>query len=80
MEVMDALNGVLENLFPPMSFVFAVVVLAAILGGILVVIGEKGRGIGYLLAALVGGAILGVIAGDINKAAGFLSGLGVSLR
>jgi len=76
--VMDVMVAALqEDLFPPRELVFAVVLFAVVLGGVLIAIGERERGIDYLVVALLGGALLGVLAAGFGTASRFLSGLGL---
>jgi len=79
-KVVNILNQVLYDLAPPKSFVLAVMILAVALGGVLIAIGEKDRGITYLVVALVAGGLLAVIAGSVDNAVNFLNGLGLGIR
>ncbi len=42
---------------PPRAVIFAVTTLGLVLGGLLIAIGERDRGVGYLVAALLGGIL-----------------------
>ncbi|MGC8877490.1 hypothetical protein [Thermus sp.] len=45
------------SLVPPKGVILAATTLGLTLGGVLIAIGERDRGIGYLVAALVGGIL-----------------------
>ncbi|MGC8904963.1 hypothetical protein [Thermus sp.] len=45
------------SLVPPKGVILAATTLGLTLGGVLIAIGERDRGIGYLIAALVGGIL-----------------------
>jgi hypothetical protein len=45
------------SLVPPKGVILAAITLGLTLGGVLIAIGERDRGIGYLIAALVGGIL-----------------------
>jgi len=78
-QVAEIMEDLLRDLFPPPELIFAVVLFAVVLGGVLIAIGERERGIDYLVVALLGGALLAVV-GSFSGALGFLKGLGVLPR
>ncbi len=45
------------SLNPPRGVILAVTTLGLALGGLLIAIGERERGVGYLIAALLGGIL-----------------------
>ncbi|GLV48717.1 hypothetical protein TJA_18200 [Thermus sp. LT1-2-5] len=57
MEVARQFADLVESLVPPRGFILALVAFAVVMGGLLIAIGEKDRGILYLIAALLGGIL-----------------------
>lgn len=57
MEVASHFAQLVGSLMPPKGFLLAVVALAVVMGGVLIAIGERDRGITYLIAALLGGIL-----------------------
>ena len=45
------------SLEPPKGVILAITTLGLALGGLLIAIGERDRGVGYLIAALLGGIL-----------------------
>lgn len=45
------------SLEPPKAVILAITTLGLALGGLLIAIGERDRGVGYLIAALLGGIL-----------------------
>lgn len=56
-EVVSAMKDLVMSLEPPKALVFAITTLGLALGGLLIAIGERDRGVGYLIAALLGGIL-----------------------
>lgn len=56
-EVASAMNGLVLSVEPPKALVFAITTLGLALGGLLIAIGERDRGVDYLIAALLGGIL-----------------------
>lgn len=56
-EVASAMKDLVMSLEPPKALVFAITTLGLALGGLLIAIGERDRGVGYLIAALLGGIL-----------------------
>ncbi|ETN89551.1 hypothetical protein TNMX_01120 [Thermus sp. NMX2.A1] len=57
MEVARQFADLVGSLVPPRGFILALVAFAVVMGGLLIAIGEKDRGILYLIAALLGGIL-----------------------
>lgn len=57
MDVALAMRDLLGTLEPPKALVFAVTTLGLTLGGLLIAIGERERGVGYLVVAALGGIL-----------------------
>ncbi len=57
MEAAEAMRELVLSLNPPRGFILAVTTLGLVLGGLLIAIGERERGVGYLIAALLGGIL-----------------------
>ena len=51
------MGNLVSSLEPPRALVFAITTLGLALGGLLIAIGERDRGVGYLIAALIGGIL-----------------------
>ncbi len=57
MEVANAMRELVLSLKPPEGVILAITTLGIALGGFLIAIGERERGVGYLIAALLGGIL-----------------------
>ncbi|GAA6732095.1 hypothetical protein YIM73518_18590 [Thermus brockianus] len=57
MEAVDAMKDLVMSLAPPKAVILAITTLGLALGGLLIAIGERDRGVGYLIAALLGGIL-----------------------
>ncbi|GGM99552.1 hypothetical protein GCM10007092_11850 [Thermus composti] len=57
MEAVDAMKDLVVSLEPPKAVILAITTLGLALGGLLIAIGERDRGVGYLIAALLGGIL-----------------------
>ncbi|WP_202819534.1 hypothetical protein [Thermus thermophilus] len=51
------MKALLMSLEPPKAVILAITTLGLALGGLLIAIGERDRGVGYLIAALLGGIL-----------------------
>ncbi|BCZ90773.1 hypothetical protein [Thermus thermophilus] len=57
MEAVDTMKNLVVSLEPPKAVILAITTLGLALGGLLIAIGERDRGVGYLIAALLGGIL-----------------------
>ncbi|BDG25246.1 hypothetical protein [Thermus thermophilus] len=57
MEAVDTMKDLVVSLEPPKAVILAITTLGLALGGLLIAIGERDRGVGYLIAALLGGIL-----------------------
>ncbi|TFU16048.1 hypothetical protein E0489_07535 [Thermus tengchongensis] len=51
------MKDLVMSLEPPKAVILAITTLGLVLGGLLIAIGERDRGVGYLIAALLGGIL-----------------------
>ncbi|AEG34419.1 hypothetical protein Ththe16_2030 (plasmid) [Thermus thermophilus SG0.5JP17-16] len=51
------MKDLVMSLEPPKAVILAITTLGLALGGLLIAIGERDRGVGYLIAALLGGIL-----------------------
>lgn len=51
------MKALVVSLVPPKAVILAITTLGLALGGLLIAIGERDRGVGYLIAALLGGIL-----------------------
>lgn len=51
------MKDLVVSLEPPKAVILAITTLGLALGGLLIAIGERDRGVGYLIAALLGGIL-----------------------
>jgi len=73
MDVGELMRGAICSLYPPRMLILAVATLGIALGGVLTAIGEKDRGLFYLIAAVLGG-IFAYYARDLVRLVGLSSG------
>lgn len=57
MSPLDAMEALVRSLEPSRGLILAITTLGISLGGLLIAIGERDRGVGYLVAALIGGIL-----------------------
>jgi hypothetical protein len=73
MDVGEIMRGAICSLYPPRMFILAVATLGLALGGVLIAIGEKDRGLFYLIATVLGG-VFAYWARDLVGLVGLSSG------